>query len=307
MRIYSLFDTKIPRSEMETVKENFNDIMRENADIMPVWWEMPEDYSDYPTFIDGDGDMRPTATYLQDLADKVYKIKRDTVDHIIVWVHEDNWKSDPAGPGGIWGTNYSFVYRNYQVHYCRWDRDNIVNSLGTLWHEVTHSFDAFIKTYINFDIVTLFPGMKNWDRDMTHGGCCGHSYIGRKTGRENTDALKTIAPYLRDAYIERHKIADKEMAVFVSLLKQIVVLYRSLLNMKNGVSKQAAQNNPMTISKNGTGIAVLFVSLASLFGLEIEIDSAAEVIAAIGTIVSFCLMIWNQIGRPEVKAFFFKK
>lgn len=232
---------------MKTVKENFNDIMIQNAGITPVWSEMPEDYSDYPTYVDSDGDKRPTAAYLQSLADKVYNLKRDTVDHIIVWVHEDNWKSDPPGPNnGIWGTNYSFIYGNYQIHYCRWDRDNIVNSLGTLWHEVTHSFDAFIKTYINFDIVTLFPGMRNWDKDMTHGGCCGHTYIGRKNGRENTDALKKIAPYLQRAYTERHKIADEEIRVFISLLKKLVILYRSLLNMKNGVSKQAASHTIMS-------------------------------------------------------------
>lgn len=307
MRIHSLFDQKIPRSEMATVKENFNDIIRQNTDITVSWSEEVTDYSDYPTYADSDGDQRPTPAYVQSLADKVYKAKRDTVDHIVVWVHEDNWKSDSPGPNnGIWGTNYSFVYGNYQVHYCRWDRDNIVNSLGTLWHEVTHSFDAFVKTYINFDIVTLFPGMTSWDRDMTHGGCCGHSYIGRKNGRENTKALQKIAPYLRDAYTERHKIADKELTVFISLLKQLIVLYRALLNMKNGVSKQAAPNNTM-ISKNGTGIAVLIVSLASMLGLNIDIDTATEAVAAVGTIVSLGLMIWNQVGRPDVKGFFFKK
>lgn len=63
----------------------------------------------------------------------------------------------------------------------------------------------------------------------------------------------------------------------------------------------------MNYSKNGAGIAVLAVSIASLVGLQIDLQSTQEVIAAIGTIVSFGLMVWNQIGRPDVKGFFFKK
>jgi len=49
MRIHSLFDQKIPRSQMATVKENFEDIMRDNADISVRWSEEVTDYSDYPT------------------------------------------------------------------------------------------------------------------------------------------------------------------------------------------------------------------------------------------------------------------
>ena len=205
MRIFSFYDKDIPVSQMTVVKDDFNSLLKTEAGIQPQWKEEAMDYADYPTYVDNDGDNRPTPTFLQSLADKVYTSHRDTIDHIVVWVHEDNWKSDPAGPNnGIWGTNYSFVYGNYQVHYCRWDRDNLLNSFFTLWHEFTHSFDAFVKTYINFDITTLFPGMNNWDRDMTHGGCCGNSYIGRKNSHPNKKALQKIAPYLRDAYTERH-------------------------------------------------------------------------------------------------------
>lgn len=299
MRILYLHDTKINRREMQQVQGEFNAFVKEHAGIDVVSHDRAYDYTDYPTYTDSDGDQRPTPTFLHSLKDIAHKSYRDTVDHIVVWVHEDNWKSDPAGPGGIWGTNYSFIYGSYQVHYCRYDRDNTANTFGTLWHEISHAFDAFIKTYANFDIVTLFPGMTNWDRDMTHGGCCGHDYI---RWRHNADALEVIAPKLREAYAERHKIADKEMALFVSLLKQLVVLLRMLLNKKNGVSKQQAPDN--TMSKNAAGIVALFLSV---IGLEVTEDSIMEVISAVGTIVGFGLMIWNQLGRPDVKGFFFKK
>lgn len=245
MRILTIYDTKITSEQLNLLHDQFAEFMQEHAEITPTFKVLPYDYSDYPTYTDSDGDERPTAEFLNSLKDEAQSRYRDTVDHVVVLVHEDNWKSDPPGPGnGIWGTNYSFVYGNYQLHYCRYDRDNFANSFGTFWHEICHSFDAFIKTYTGFDIRTLFPGMTSWDRDMTHGGCCGHEYIGRRSGRENTRSLTAIAPYLRDAYTERHKLADKEIALFISLIKQLVVLYRALLNAKNGVSKQTDNMSP---------------------------------------------------------------
>tara|TARA_R110000851_G_scaffold96046_3_gene208442 strand:+ start:2196 stop:2375 length:180 start_codon:yes stop_codon:yes gene_type:complete len=58
------------------------------------------------------------------------------------------------------------------------------------------------------------------------------------------------------------------------------------------------------ISKNAAGIVML---IASVFGLELSEGSVVEVIAAIGTVASFVLMVWNQWDRPDVKGFFFKK
>ena len=60
----------------------------------------------------------------------------------------------------------------------------------------------------------------------------------------------------------------------------------------------------MIISKNGAGLVVLVLSL---FGLEVGEGSVTEVLGAIGTIVSFALMVWNQAYRPDVEGFFFKK
>ncbi len=248
MRILFLHDEKIKSSELEKLQKEFTELMRKNAGIKPEYRAQRENYTTYPTYIDSDGDVRPTNAYLKSVADRTYKNVRDTVDHIVVLIHEDNWRS--SGPlfddirkaaglpvkKGIWGTNYSFAFRNYQLHYCRWDRDNQANALGTLWHEISHSFDAFIKTYANFDIRTLFPGMTSWDAGMTHGGCCGFSYIGRRTGRENLDALQKIAPYLRQSYEQRHRLADKEYDAIVEVMKKIAVLYRSLLNKKHGVT-----------------------------------------------------------------------
>lgn len=58
------------------------------------------------------------------------------------------------------------------------------------------------------------------------------------------------------------------------------------------------------ISKNAAGLIILALSLA---GIEITEEMALQVISAVGTLVSFGLLIWNQLGREDVKNFFFKK
>lgn len=60
----------------------------------------------------------------------------------------------------------------------------------------------------------------------------------------------------------------------------------------------------MSISKNAVAIILLF---ASFIGLEIGEETLLEVISAVTTIVSFALMLWNQLGRGDVDNFFFKK
>jgi hypothetical protein len=57
-------------------------------------------------------------------------------------------------------------------------------------------------------------------------------------------------------------------------------------------------------SKNGVAV-VLFI--LSFFGLNVAEAEAAEFVSAIGTIISFGLMLWNQFDRRDVSWFIFKK
>lgn len=59
----------------------------------------------------------------------------------------------------------------------------------------------------------------------------------------------------------------------------------------------------MVVSKNG--VALLIFALTYL-GLDVSENQIVDVIAAIGQIVSFVLLVVNQIDRPEVKGFLFK-
>jgi hypothetical protein len=58
------------------------------------------------------------------------------------------------------------------------------------------------------------------------------------------------------------------------------------------------------ISKNGVGIVVF---LLSYIGINVGEDTILEFISAVGTIVSFALLLWNQLGRADVAKFFFKR
>ena len=60
----------------------------------------------------------------------------------------------------------------------------------------------------------------------------------------------------------------------------------------------------MLLSKNGVALIVLFLSF---IGLEATEDGIAELVSAVGTVVSFFLMLWNQLDRSDVDKFIFKK
>lgn len=60
----------------------------------------------------------------------------------------------------------------------------------------------------------------------------------------------------------------------------------------------------MVLSKNAVGLVVLMMSL---FGIEVSEVQIIELISAIGLIISFALMVKNQLGRKDTKGFFFKQ
>jgi hypothetical protein len=59
----------------------------------------------------------------------------------------------------------------------------------------------------------------------------------------------------------------------------------------------------MTLSKNA--IALVLFGLSWL-GLEVSEAQLVEVIAAVGQIVGFLTLIWNQIDRKDVTGFLWK-
>lgn len=58
------------------------------------------------------------------------------------------------------------------------------------------------------------------------------------------------------------------------------------------------------ISKNG--IALIILALSTI-GVDVSDVQLIQFIGAIGTIISFALMILNQLNRKDVHLFFWKK
>lgn len=220
MKILFQADKRIG-DELTELQDMFASWMKKNADITPTYFTEWFDFSNYPTRVDASGTVRPTDAWLRGIGSDVHKrYSGEGTDHIVILIHEDNWQS-----GRIWGTNWSNVYSGYQVHYCRFDRDNIANSFGTLWHEFHHSIDAITKTYTGVNVASMMD-VTDWDVEITHGGSPRFDYIRYK---ENANSLVVAAPYLREAYAKRDAIYQQKVGTMekqIKLLEQIIILLR---------------------------------------------------------------------------------
>lgn len=238
MRHVILLDNKITDDEYKSWKKKDSEFWYDHLGVSPRYWVIRYDFSDYPTYVDSDGDIRPTEAYLQRLNDAVTGQYRDFgTDFIMVMIHEDNWKSDDDTRKGIWGTNYSYAFGKQCLDYCRWDRDNIANTFGTAYHERMHSFDAIIKVETGVDINPIL-GTKNYDREVVHGAGKDWSYI---RYQENREALAVMKPYLTTAFRkrqEKHREQFQDKYSIIALLQKVIYLQRMLLNKKTGISRK---------------------------------------------------------------------
>jgi len=220
MRSVILIDTKIDKDEALALLDDFSEFFEEHTGIKHEFWVERRDFSQVPTMVESDGDLKPTHAYRKALNADVHKRYKDYgTDNVIMWVHEDNFLYK-----GIWGQNWSGIYYKHSFQLCRWDKDNTANSFGTLYHELMHSFDWVVKSELGTDVNKLFG--YDWDAGAVHGDG-KWDYIGRKTGRENTKALKQISPYLLAAFNSRK---EKHKAYF-SLQFQIVELLTTLVKL----------------------------------------------------------------------------
>lgn len=231
-------DIKIPQKQYEQVMKEYADFQLKTSGLILDYVTIEHDWKDYPIYKDSEGNNRPVKSLMQGLADGVTKkYGKYGTDHIKILIHEDNWQSDPVGPGGIWGANWSYVYGTFHVQYLRWDKDNQANSFGTINHEDDHCYDALIKTELGIDINPIL-GVKNYDAQTTHGGRdMPPGYHGYIRYKENENKLRIMSTYLKLAYnkrLERHTADIIGMKkTIISLLEQMVYLYRQRLNKKS--------------------------------------------------------------------------
>lgn len=237
MRHVILKDKKITKTALTKWLEEDSAFWEKHIGVVPAYDVIETDYTAYPTYIDEDGDIRPTNVYLQSLNNVATKKVGDYgCDFILMMVHEDNWKSDTDTTKGIWGTNFSYIYGKQCLDYCRWDKDNPANTFGTAYHERMHSFDAIIKVELGVDINPIL-GTTKYDNEIVHGGKYPWQYIRHK---ENLDALKVMAPYLRDAFQKRRERNDEvltKMQTIITLATKVLYLLRMKANRKDGVPR----------------------------------------------------------------------
>jgi len=246
MKNFCFVDNDISDEQVREWKLEFKSFIKEHLEITPTFHIERWDFDTYPTFRDSDNDLRPTASYLKSLSNHVEETYGDSAfDHVFIFIAEKNWRSggdlyrkllgDPNAKG-IWGTNYSMVYGNLHLHYCRWDERNMANTFGTAYHEWTHSLDSLVKVETGVNVAPLIK-VDSYDRDMTHGAAPHFDYIQYK---ENTNALKLLQIYIREAYDKRRQVhlkrlkneRDGLLRTYLGLLRRKL---RILLNKKNGV------------------------------------------------------------------------
>ena len=237
MRHTILKDKKILEREYNEWIHEDSLFWQQNLGITPEYRLIEIDYSNYPTFVDSDNDIRPTNEYLQKLNNLAIKQDGDFgTDFVMVVIHEDNWLSDTDTTKGIWGTNYSYVFGKQCLEYCRWDRDNDSNTFGTAYHERHHSFDAIIKQELGVDICPLL-GVQLYDHEITHGNKEPWKYIRYK---ENLESLAIMKPYLQKAFAKRRE-REKEllglMEKIIGLATQVLYLIKMKKNQKDGVPR----------------------------------------------------------------------
>lgn len=235
MRFVILKDKRINQRELDTLTSDFASFIKEHTGLTPQFFIHEEDYSNIPTELDSDGDKRPTMAYRKELTDKVHKMYGNWgTDHVVILVHRKNWVFD-----GIWGTNWSNVHHQYHVHLVRFDHLNPANSLGTFYHEFMHSLDSLIKTHTGFEIDNLFRGQNcfaDWDTTVVHGNrtiSCKETEYTYIRWKDNSQALKRLTPWLRQAYQKRKEMYQEPLR---TALIQAVAFLRSFINKKNGVS-----------------------------------------------------------------------
>lgn len=235
-------DTKIPQKEYEEVMSEYAAFIKKNAKFTPNFVTVEYDFTDYPTYVDTDGDAVIRPNFLQGIADEVTeKYGEFGADNIITLIHQDNWKSvKTKNTKGIWGTAWSYKFGNYHVQYCRWDKKNPANTFGTINHEQDHSYDSLVKVELGININPIL-GVKDYDRDTTHGG----SYHGYIRYQENAKKLQVLSPYLIAAYkkrLEKHEasLVGKKNTLYKGIIATIEKwLYENSkkLNQKNGNPK----------------------------------------------------------------------
>lgn len=239
MRNIIILDEKITETSYREWMKADKAFWKKWFNVDAKYWSIRKDFSHYPTYIDEDGDVRPTHSYLKKLVTEVTKnYGKYGAEFVVMAVHEDNWRSSgklflelqDGKAKGIWGTNYSNIHHGYHLQYCRWN-SNPANTLGTIYHERAHAFDALVMTELGKRLEPIV-GVAAWDRDFVHGASPKYDYL---RWNENTDGLKLIAPIMREAFDARLQLHVDYINGRITLWQTLKRWFTEYMNKTNGV------------------------------------------------------------------------
>ena len=163
MRILALKDKKIFKKDIVEAIRQVSGIYQRGAGITIKYDIEERDFSKQSGTEKYNFDSLPYGQ-LKAEVDRVFKKHKYDYDHVILFVHKDHcndWlkiKSTLTGKMvNIWGENFSNIFYKYDVEVCRFDPDKIINSVGTIYHELHHSHDTTIKTWLGIQVENCFP------------------------------------------------------------------------------------------------------------------------------------------------------
>lgn len=231
MKILLITDYKINEEQLKSVKKSVSDIYKTNTGITLEFVDEWRDLSNVPKAWYDDEAEGIDKAYIAKVTKEVYARYREDIDQVMFLIHRDHWTLT-----GVWGWNLSRVYNGYGVQQCRFDNRNLVNSIGTMYHELMHDHDTFIYTYLGKNIEDSVL-VKDWDDDVVHGGRYSGTTFGWKYIRhnENQEALKLIGPLLKEA-VEKRRIVW--LKTKLGYLQEIVRLYERVAILKRQLVAQ---------------------------------------------------------------------
>jgi hypothetical protein len=226
---------KIREDQLAQVKKEVSAIYKKNTDVTVKFHEEWKDFTTYPKEVYWGGYEGLQRSYIQQATKEINSRWHEEIDNVVFFIHRDNWNLN-----GVWGWNHSAQFNGYGVQQCRFDNRNIVNSIGTLYHEMMHDHDTFVYTYTGKHIAPLI-NVASWDNFAVHGG--------RDTGEEGKDgwkyirynenqhALKDIASVFLEALHKRRSLFTKRVGMMqeiIRLAEQVLALQRALIAKQRG-------------------------------------------------------------------------
>lgn len=221
MKILALVDTNIPEDEMNEVIQKFNEIY---APLLPEWDIHREDMSELKWEAYRPSSLGIKKSYLRRRVKAIQERYNNRYQHILFWVSHNNYL--PA-VDNAWGWNLSH-FAGVHLHQCRFDTDRehresrIVNTLGTLVHEVAHSHDAqvYVETGKHIEDVLGVPRGR-YDEEFVHGQDEEYEYIGRNEDINAGIIKEELMPLLRESY---------ERVIKISLIKNALKTTRQIIS-----------------------------------------------------------------------------